>query len=236
MNATPIFRSSSWRASTALAWFTSGSPRFPIAASTAGLVTALNLARRTAGLRPFTGRITGTHASITSKHMFSPSRSQSSHKMSRAAPRASRSRCSTTREPRDASVFTTGASKSEAGSTSQLWKRAGKSMDRTCPVTAVTLKSHSTPSCRRANSCTSRVPRLVTCFPSDRKEAMESASEGFSATHITRGRRSRSSIATGTGRPRSAADVRRARTLSSAEGASLKFNAPVGRATRRGVK
>ena len=192
---------------------TSGRPKFRIAASTEGLVTALNLARRTGGLRADWGRITGTHASITSKHMFSPSRSQSSHRMSCAAPRASRSRCSTTLEPRDASFLTTGASNSAAGSTSQLWNRAGKSMERTCPVTAVTLKSHSTPSCRRANSCTSRLPRLVTCFPSDRKDAMDAASEGFSATHTTRGRRSRSSIAAGTGRPRSAADVRRARRV-----------------------
>ena len=94
-----------------------------------------------------------------------------------------------------ASFFTTGASNNVPGSRSQLWNRCGKSMVKTWPVTDVTLKSQERPSCLRTNSCTSKVPLRVTCVPSDMKFAMDTASEGFSATHTTRGRPLRFSIA-----------------------------------------
>ena len=103
-------------------------------------------------------------------------------------PRDSRSRCSTTRAPGLASSFVTGAANRARGSTSQLWNRGGKSIVRTWPRTAVTRKSHAAPRKRRVNSCTSGpLPRRVRWVPSERKAAMDAASEGFSATHSTVG-------------------------------------------------
>ena len=61
-------------------------------------------------------------------------------------------------------------------------------MDSTWPMTAVTLKWHRAPLKSRSNSCTSCPPRRERCLPSERKPAMDAASEGFSATHITTGR------------------------------------------------
>ena len=81
MNATPIFKSNSCLASTASASFLFGSPSVLMARSMLSRVTALNLARRIrADGAP--GSVAPVfnppaHASITSKHIFSPSRSQS---------------------------------------------------------------------------------------------------------------------------------------------------------------
>ena len=185
MNATPTLRSSSCLASTARASHRFGAPRRDMASSTLRLVTALNLARWT---RELVRGMERAHASITSKHMFSPSRSQSSQRMRSEHPRDSRSRCSTTRAPGLASSFVTGAANRARGSTSQLWNRGGKSIVRTWPRTAVTRKSHAAPRKRRVNSCTSGpLPRRVRWVPSERKAAMDAASEGFSATHSTVG-------------------------------------------------
>lgn len=75
--------------------------------------------------------------SITSKAMFSPSRSQSSHRTSTSAPFASRSRCFTT--PTFVGFRTVVAPKSSAGLVaSQFWYLAWKSRLKTCPTTEVT--------------------------------------------------------------------------------------------------
>mmetsp|Transcript_11343 Transcript_11343/g.45782 ORF Transcript_11343/g.45782 Transcript_11343/m.45782 type:complete len:205 (+) Transcript_11343:1829-2443(+) len=119
VNATPTLRSSSCLASTASASSRLGAPSVLMARSMDSFDTALNLALCTNVCPTTFGRITGAHASITSKHMFSPSLSQSSQRMRCDAPFASRSRCSTTRALGVASFFCTGASNKMAGSRSQ---------------------------------------------------------------------------------------------------------------------
>lgn len=79
VHATPIFKSSSCRASTAFDSFSFGDPRFCIAFLMSFGVTEENLARQTL-VRPSLRIIFGFTVRMTSKQIFSPSGSQSNHR------------------------------------------------------------------------------------------------------------------------------------------------------------
>ena len=189
------WNASTCRASTAAACSSFGVPSDAIAAPTAASVTALKRARHT--LCPRTPRCsTGSTTCITSKQMFSPSRSQSSHSTSSEQPRAARCRCAMT--PAELGTFTVSAPKSDAGFTSHKWYASAKSRLNTCPRTDVTRWMAAAPRHGRWSSCTSMPPApplVVTCaLRGESAEAMQHASEGFSATCSTRAPPARSVI------------------------------------------
>mmetsp|Transcript_2140 Transcript_2140/g.4463 ORF Transcript_2140/g.4463 Transcript_2140/m.4463 type:complete len:237 (-) Transcript_2140:76-786(-) len=133
VNATPTLRSSSCRASTALAAHASGTPACESAVLSASAPTDENRARNTHCSRDL-GRKSAT-ACITSKQMFSPSRSQSSHSTSATHPRASCCRWFTTAPLRG--CFIVSASKRLSGSPTHDCESVRKSSSYTCPRTAV---------------------------------------------------------------------------------------------------
>jgi len=127
-----------------------------MARSMSTFAMALNLARNTCW--PAVCRILEWQHVITSKQMFSPSRSQSSQSTRYSTPTASSCRC-LTMWPFSA-FLVTGAEKSEAGSTvSQFWYACGKSMENTCPTTDVTTNVTGLPRKVPSNSCTGGEPR-----------------------------------------------------------------------------
>jgi len=134
-NATPTLRSSSCLASTASLSSLFGTPSDFMARTISSRFTALNLARYICC--PCLCAITGLTQRMTSKHIFSPSRSQSSHNTSESTPLPSFLRMDTM-EPR-VGIDWMGASNKSAGAVdSQSWYSFGKSVENTCPVTEVT--------------------------------------------------------------------------------------------------
>ena len=143
--------------------------------------TAEKKARCTMRRPPPERRSTGSAMCITSKQMFSPSRSQSRKSTSCAQPVASWRMCEMT-APLDG-ILTVPAAKSSLGGRSHDWYCCSKSRLNTCPLTLVTRKRAGAPWKRCWNSCTSVAPPFrVAHWPSERKLAMAAASDGFSAT------------------------------------------------------
>ena len=183
----PTRRSSSWRMSTALASFSFGSRSVLSARVTSLYESAENCALRTRMLG-FTCR----HTSRTSNAMFSPSRSQSSHRMSHDARRASFCRFSATGPLSRATRFTTGASSMSTPGLHpfQFLCAGSKSTSIRWPVTDVNAIVHCRFSTVYGNS------QIVLYCDGPRREGgwdppfrtrdTSFATEGFSATFSTR--------------------------------------------------
>mmetsp|Transcript_27237 Transcript_27237/g.65597 ORF Transcript_27237/g.65597 Transcript_27237/m.65597 type:complete len:219 (-) Transcript_27237:58-714(-) len=193
--ATPTRRSNSCRASTALD--SSGLGRVFLchicvqASRIASSVRAENLALRIL----FVSGKNSSKTEMTSKQMFSPSRSQSNQRHKTSASSATSRRCAITAAllilPSSLSpflsCFTFFSSSAENMSFGGIRPSPTKLVSNRCPTTLVTYTSPSTPSVGRrvlplkvANR-----PSSLSYRPRIKARAMDRATEGFSATHTT---------------------------------------------------
>ena len=184
VNAAPRRRSTSCRAATASDAFLSGCTSVRIARWMSAGMSAEKRARRT---RSRGRRLVQT--SITSKPMASPSRSQSSQRMSSSHPATACCSCASRSFFSSGTPMKTGASKSSTGSHEpHLRWPSPKSSSIRWPVTDVIVIWHCPPSSAVVKSHSALYfagPLRRDGLPPERIAASSFATEGFSATDST---------------------------------------------------